>query len=414
MRDRADRSAARRRRFGAGDIASYGLIVGAVLLGWQMAIQPLLQRAPVEVAIRLAPGSPLVLRRSAESELVSGRTANAAALSRDALARSPFDVRALRVFGLTEARAGREDEADDILTLAGNWSLRDDPAHAWLVERRLRRGDYASAFAHADTLVRRRQDIQPRVFELFTVAGTQDSQRSLPVIAGLLAAEPPWRPAYLNSLNQPPEQFQLAASLAIMLEAGRAPLTNDELQRLYRTLVSSRQFQALATVRERINRPPPGIAVTNGGFADDAAPEPFQWRLFQKAGIVAEIVADDLRPSNPALRVDYDGYATGRVAEQLTSLPPGAYRFSAEVRTETGNPTDRLAWTLSCATGGGEIASMPAGARSPARNAWTTLSGRFEVPGACPAQWLRLETRADDRRSPTIVWFDRIDISPAG
>lgn len=415
MRDRADRSAApRRRRVSVGNVASYGLIVGAVVLGWQIAIQPLMQRAPVEAAIRLAPGSPLVLRRAAESELAAGRIDNAVALSRDALVRSPFDVRALRVLGLTEARAGREDAADDILTLAGNWSLRDDPAHAWLVERRLRRGDYASAFAHADTLVRRRQDIQPQVFRLFTVAGTEDPQRSLPVIASLLAARPPWRVAYLSSLNQTPQELQLAANLAILLEAGRAPLTNDELQRLYRTLLGKRQLQALSTVRGRLNRPSHDVAVTNGGFADAAAPEPFQWRLFQKAGIVAEIVADDLRPSNPALRVDYDGYATGTVAEQLTSLPPGVYRFTAEVRTETGNPATRLAWTLICATGGGAIASVPGGAPNAAPNTWTTLSGRFEVPNTCPAQWLRLETLAADRRSPTVVWFDRIIISPAG
>ena len=58
----------------------------------------------------------------------------------------------------------------------------------WLIERRLRQGNYVSAFAHADTLVRRRQDIQPEVFSLFTLAGVQDPQRSLPVTADLLAA----------------------------------------------------------------------------------------------------------------------------------------------------------------------------------------------------------------------------------
>lgn len=413
MRDKVDRPGVPRRRVDAGTIASYGLIAGAVVLGWQIAIQPLMQRAPVEAAIRLAPGSPLVLRRSAESELAAGRVENAAALSRDALARSPFDVRALRVLGLTEARAGREDEADEILTLAGNWSLRDDPAHAWLVERRLRRGDYASAFAHADTLVRRRQDIQPQVFRLFTVAGTEDPQRSLPVTASLLAARPPWRGAYLSSLSQTPQELQLAASLAVLLESGRAPLNNGELQGLYWTLLRKDQIQALSMVRERINRPPIGEAVTNGGFADAAAPEPFQWRLFQKAGIVAEIVTDDLRSANPALRVDYDGYAAGTVAEQLTTLPPGAHRFTAEVRIETGDPAARLAWTLSCAAGGGALASLPAGPSNATPDGWRTFSGRFEVPNNCPAQWLRLETRAKDRRAPTVVWFDRVAISPA-
>lgn len=413
MRDRADKSVAPRRIPGAGEIASYGLVVGAVVLGWQIAIQPLIQRAPVELAIRLAPGSPLALRRAAESELAAGRVDNAAALSRDALIRSPFDVRALRVIGLTEARARREDAADDILTLAGNWSLRDDPAHAWLVEHRLRRGDYASSFAHADTLVRRREDIQPQVFRLFTVAGAADPQRSLPVVARLLAARPPWRLAYLTSLNQTPQGLQVAASLAVLLQAGRAPFTNEELERFYSALMIAGGIESIQTIRGRLNRPPLAAAVTNGGFDEAEHPGPFQWRLYERAGIVAEIAADDLSPSNAALRVDYDGYATGTIAEQLTYLRPGAYRFNAAVRSETGNPTARLAWTLSCATGGGEKVSIPTQTRGTVANTWTNLSGRFEVPSTCPAQWLRLETRADDKRAPTAVWFDRIVISPA-
>jgi hypothetical protein len=389
------------------------MIAGAVLLGWQIMLQPLIQGAPVELAIRVAPGSPLVLRRAAESELAAGRIENAAALGRDALTRSPFDARALRVLGLTEAKAGREDAADELLTLAGNWSLRDDPAHAWLVERRLRRGDYASAFAHADTLVRRREDIQPQVFRLFTVAGTQDPQRALPVIAGLLAAQPPWRPAYLNSLNRTPEDLQLVANLAILLETGGdAPLSHDELGQIYRNLAAARQFPALKMVRERLKRPSPAAAVTNGSFADPAAPEPFQWRLFQKAGIVAEIVADDLRPANPALRVEYNGYATGTVAEQLTFLTPGSYRFTAEVRTELGDPADRLSWTFYCGAGGGAIASLPGGTANAAPNTWGTLSGVIEIPSGCTAQWLRLDSRAGDRRSSTVVWYDRVTISP--
>lgn len=414
MRDRADKSAAPRRIPGAGEIASYGLVVGAVVLGWQIAIQPLIQRAPVEIAVRLAPGSPLVLRRAAESELAAGRIDNAAALSRDALSRSPFDVRALRALGLTEARARREDAADDILTLAGNWSLRDDPTHAWLVERRLRRGDYASSFAHADTLVRRREDIQPQVFRLFTVAGTEDPQRSLPVVARLLAARPPWRPAYLASLNQTPQGLQVAASLAVLLQAGRAPFTNDELQQFYSALINAGGIESIQTIRGRLNRPPLVSAVTNGGFDEADHPGPFQWRLYETAGIVAEIADDDLRPSNAALRVDYDGYATGTIAEQLTYLTPGAYRFTAAIRSETGIPTARLAWTLSCATGGGEKVSVPTVAPGAAANTWTNLSGRFEVPATCPAQWLRLETRGGDSRAPNAVWFDRIDISPEG
>ncbi|GAA0645488.1 tetratricopeptide repeat protein [Brevundimonas lenta] len=409
MRDQADPSAlpAQQRGLLAG-VAPYALIVGGILLAWQVAIQPIMQRAPPAIAVRVAPGSPSVLRRAAEGELAENRNDNAASLAREALARSPFDVRALRVVGLTEARAGREAQADDILTLAGNWSLRDDPAHAWLVEYRLRRGDYASSFAHADTLVRRRDDIRPRVFTLFTAAATHDPQRAMPEVARLLAAKPPWRQAYLESLYASTEGLQLAANLALMLQKSRAPLSNDELHQLYIQLLEKGQLDAVRTVRARLNRPVVSN-VTNGGFGDTEAPQPFQWRLAQDAGVVAEIVSDDIRPADPALRVDYDGYSSSRIAEQLMFLPPGRYRLTAESRAEAGDPASRLAMTVTCAPGDLKVLSTPAAAAG--ATVWTPFAASFTIPSGCPAQWLRLETRAGDKREQTALWLDRVAIT---
>ncbi len=394
-------------------LVPYALIVGAVLLAWQIVLQPVIQRAPVEAAIRIAPGSPQVLRRAAEAELAASRNTNAASLGRDALARSPFDVRALRVVGLTEARAGRLDAADQILTLAGNWSLRDDPAHAWLVEQRLRRGDYVSAFAHADTLVRRREDIQPQIFNLFSTAAAADPQRVLPVLTGLLAANPPWRVAYLNSLPAAEGGLQTAANLAITLQAGTAPLTNAELQEFYIQAMAKGQVGVVTAVRARLNRPAAGAAVTNGGFDDPTAPVPFQWTLVQKAGASAEVTNDDTDPSNPALRVEYDGYSAASIAAQRVFLPPGRHRITFRSRTESGDPADRMAWALTCHPGGQALlsASGVTGTRLGAQG-WSDSSEAFSVPAGCVSQWLELRGLPLDRRAPMVVWFDQIRIVP--
>lgn len=381
------------------------------MLAWQIVIPPFAQRAPVEAAIRIAPTSPLVLRRAAEAELTAGRDDNAAALSRDALGRSPFDVRALRVVGLTEDRAGRRDRADEILTLAGNWSLRDDPTHAWLVEHRLRRGDYASAFAHADTLVRRRDDIQPQVFRLFTTAAAADPQRVLPVLTGLLAAGPPWRSAYLTSLYTTNEGLQVAASLAVMLQSSRAPLTSPELEQFYGQTMAKGQIAVLKAVRARLNRPASGAAVTNGGFNDPTAPEPFQWSLIQKAGAVAEVMTDDIDQSNPALRVEYDGYSAANFARQRMFLAPGRYRLRFKSRAEAGEPAGRMVWILTCDPGGQSPLSASAVTAAGARSrAWTPSAVDFSIPQGCPSQWLDLRGRALDSRAPMAAWFDQITI----
>lgn len=409
MRNTADTATPPRR----ADVLPYVLVVVAVVLAWQIAIQPFVQRAPVEAAIRIAPGSPQVLRRAAEAELAAARIDNAAALSRDALGRSPFDVRALRVVGLTEARAGRLDQADQILTLAGNWSLRDDPAHAWLVEHRLRSGDYPSSFAHADTLVRRREDIQPQVFNLFTTAAAADPQRVLPVLTELLAARPPWRSAYLNSLYTTNEGLQAVASLAVMLQASPAPLTTQELQDFYLNMLQKGQIPVLTAVRARLNRPTTGAAVTNGDFDDPTAPEPFQWSLVQKAGAVAEVLSDDADPSNSALRVEYDGYSAATFARQRVFLAPGRYQLRAKSRTESGEPAGRMAWALTCDPGGQSLlsASSVTAAGAP-RQAWTPSIMDFSVPQGCSSQLLDLQGRPLDYRSPMVVWFDQIVVTP--
>jgi hypothetical protein len=401
------------RRIDVSEFAPYALTVGVVVLAWHMAAQPIMQRAPVEVAIRIAPESPLVLRRAAEAELAAGRTDNAAALGREALHHSPFDVRALRVVGLTEARAERLGRADEILTLAGNWSLRDDPAHAWLVEYRLRRGDYASAFAHADTLARRREDIHPQLFHLFTVAAAEDPQRVLPVLTRLLAARPPWRSTFLSSLYDADGGLQVVANLAILLQSSRAPFARVELQEFYGQMMGRGQIETIKTVRARLNRPRTDAAVTNGGFDDQAAPEPFQWTLIQKAGAVAQVLADDTDKGNPALRVEYDGYSTANIARQQTFLSGGRYRLRSQSRTEAGEPVGRMEWTVTCAVRGETLASAPAVPTTGAgKNEWVNSTVDFSVSSACPTQWLELRGLPLDRRAPMVVWFDQVTIIP--
>lgn len=400
----------------------YLLTIGAVWLGWQIVLQPAIQRGPPELLIRVAPASPTVLRRAAEARqiaadaegqpqrVVEQANEDAGVLGREALARSPFDARALRVVGLSEARAGRETRADELLTLAGNWSLRDDPAHAWLVDYRLRRGDYVSAFAHADTLARRREALRPGIFRLFTTAATVDTQRALPVIAALVSDKPSWRQDYLDSLYATTDGLKVAINLAVVLEAGKAPLTNAELRQLYLYLVDRGLLDGARTVRERLNRPAMTNGVANGSFDDPTSPEPFQWRIAQGAGIVAEILKDDVRSADPALRVAFDGYTEKTIAEQLMFLNPGRYRLAFEARAESGDPARHLTWTIVCVPGDQTVLNAPSAPEQ--APVWTAGSVEFAVPDNCRGQWLRLRSVGDQRRSSTTAWFDRLSISP--
>lgn len=391
------------------ELLGYACAVVAVWLGWEIVKQPFLDRAAPTLAIRLSPTSPEVLRRAAEIELGAERIDNARTLADESLRRAPFNARALRVRGLAEAKGTDVARADDIVTLAGNWSLRDDPAHVWLMEHRLRRGDYASSFAHADTLARRRSDLQPQLFNLFTTAAIED-RRSVPVLGRLVAASPPWRPAFLNYLHGRDDGDQLLAELAIGLQKTDRPFTVSELGHLYRTWAQERRFAGIRFLREQVARPALSETLQNGDFDEDASVDalPFDWRFGVAPGLDIQITEDDVRDGENALRVTTNGRADNAFVEQLMTLDSGAYRLTGEYRVEQ-NGSAPIFWVISCAETGAELARLRV--RGEATSGWQPLTANFAVPVAnCSAQWVRLETRAADRRAPTTMWFDNLKV----
>lgn len=393
----------------------YALVAAAVWLSWEVVKAPLVQRGTVGIAARLAPQSPEVLRRAAEVELQRGRAQSAKELADASLVRAPFNASALRVRGLAEAQLGNVAAADQILTLAGNWSLRDDPTHAWLVENRLRRGNYGSAFAHADTLARRRPDIYPRVFSLFTVAAATDP-RALPYLAQVLGAAPPWRQDFFEYLYKNPKGAPVLGALALALERTPHPLTARELQKLYSNWTAERRFQGLWALRERLGRPPLSESIQNGDFSIDLETQsfPFGWQLGGGPGLGATLSEDDLRSGDVALRVEFDGFGSGVFTEQLLLLRPGTYGLSGEERVETPATELRMAWRVRCAESNAALLDYRPGYGLDEADSWHRFSARFVVPAEnCSAQWLRLEALPDDRKTTIAVWFDALKLNAA-
>ena len=104
----------------------------------------------------------------------AGKAGAAQALARRALAAQPFNVEALRVIGLVAAARNGPESADQIMTLAGDWSLRDGPAQVWLFQQRLRHRDYGSAFAHADALLRQYSEVEAPLFKVIAAIAQAD------------------------------------------------------------------------------------------------------------------------------------------------------------------------------------------------------------------------------------------------
>lgn len=404
----ADRSSVRGPS--VGNWLGYLLIPAAIWLGWQIVVAPIAQRAPPELALRAAPSSPAVLARSAEIELAAGRPDNARDLAADALTRAPFTIKALRTLGLVTAAEGDVVAADDILTLAGNWSLRDTPSHGWLVDRRLRVGDYASSFAHADALARRGVS-QAEVFNLLMTAASQDP-RALAPLRNLLATAPPWDREFFNALQRRPGTESLTATLVAGLEQTPGRLSDSELAEIYDLWVRQNRFEPIAVLRTAIARPPVTRFVVGGDFSPGTEIKPFAMTLLSAAGLSAEVIEDEIRTGNQALRVTYDGFGSGAAVEQLLLLSPGAYRLTSQYRLESGGPDSRLSWQIRCVERPQPLADQRIVVAGTQASGWTALESEFTVPNAgCTAQWLRLVTRPGDRRTAVAVWLDDVMVA---
>ncbi|MFJ6023041.1 hypothetical protein ACIQC9_00415 [Brevundimonas sp. NPDC092305] len=316
------------------------------------------------------------------------------------------------MLGLAEARAGRLDAADNILTLAGNWSLRDDPSHAWLIERRLRQGDYGSAFAHADTLARRWADGNDRIYNLFTSAVLAD-QRALPALTTVVGRKPSWRGAYIDYLIKREDGDAVLLALGIALSNSSHGYSTYELSRVYQHWYGENRFEAIRTLRQAVGRPGRLDDLQNGDFTISAEQTlfPFGWSLPPASGISSAAIEDDIRPDEMALRVEYDGYANVIAAEQILMLRPGSHRIIGDVRVETSPDTSRLRWSVSCVETNQPVVISPVSGASADTRSWKRFSFGFTIPAEnCQVQRLRLVSDPGDRRATTVAWFDKLRV----
>ncbi|NEX92352.1 hypothetical protein [Caulobacter sp. 17J65-9] len=392
-----------------------GVAVGfGVFLAWQIVVQAALQVSEPTTALRLAPHSGNALARVAEAELAAGHPAAAERLARQALLVGPHNVRAIRVLGISREQLGDPEVADELVTAAGNMSLRDGPAHTWLVEKRLKQGEYRSALAHADAVMRRKPQTWPAYFTLLH-ALIKEEPRFLPALAERLAPNPRWRKRYLASLNGEPEGMTSTIALAIMLQGSEHPFSDEEMSTLLSRLVQEGHFKAVATFRQQIPSLGPVANIRDGAFEGSSGPAPIRWQFELGEGALVEILPDETRPNQTALRVEYDGFASHGLVSQYESLPPGQYTLEGQWRSETPVPKDRIAWALTCA-GGKQVVlakSSPSPAAEPVE-AWQAFSIDFEVPDSdCEGQWLRLSPQPGSRRNTVVVWYDGLRIRPS-
>ena len=384
------------------------IVLLSAFLAWSIVVQLAIARLPAPAASRLAPDSPTVQAGLAEIELQAGRYDRAETLARQALARQPFNVNALVIVGLALDHRGEVAAADEILTLAGNWSLGDQRTHLWLFDRRLRAGESASALAHLDALLRSQPDRRRDLFELLQELTLADPA-ILTATNDRLALAPNWRAPFLAHLGGSDNGRGVATTIAVALHAARKDLTQAETESLLQALLASRDYERLRILAAQIGVGPRPAALIDTDFEGAESPLPFRWNLLGGAGATAEIVADP-QTNSKVLRVQYDGYSGDELVRQLILLPAGSYRLTGQAAFD--GDEERLRWAVRCLESGVDLQLRNGAAAAGDGETFTEV---FDVPAAgCNLQWLHLTTDPTERRSEVIATYDNLTITPLG
>lgn len=394
-----------------------GLALAVGLLGWTVTVSALADRDSADrpqAALRIRPNDADALGSLADQRLGQRDTAGAEALARRAIVADPMSLTAFRTLGLAAVAAGREGEADALLTIAGRRAKRDRPAQIWLIQRRAAQGRYPEAVAHADGLLRAWPiEMRAPVTKLLSAMAAGDPEAGK-AIAADLATDPPWRTRFLIDLSRDVSDLAAPFTVFSALQDSKRPPRDIELQAYIDRLVREGLYQAAFVTWVQL-LPPEGMKglgdLYDGNFDGLPGPPPFNWQLPRIKGGFVELAAAPGGPGGKALHLSFGGgVAPVVLARQLLVLPPGRYRLFGQARTTRFESALGLIWTLRCAEGSRATAGQTGAVLdSPA---WGPIAAEFEIrPADCSAQWLTLE-QAAHRPIATRgeVWFDQMQI----
>lgn len=335
-------------------------------------------------------------------------------LARRAMVSDPLEDRAIRMLGLTAARAGDIDRAERLMELASRRSLRDAPVQAWLFDRRARLGDFDGALYHADALLRTRRGVRDDIGPMLLAFAIDPEAQS--ALIGSLANDPPWRGWFLDLVSRQVDNPGIAWEIFSALEESARPPRDSELRTYLGGLVKAGLYEDayLSWLQFLPSERRGNVSFAyNGDFEQPLSGVPFDWIVSRVRGASTEIVDSGRAGAGKALRIVF---ANTRVAYRHVSkwmlLPPGRYQLSGDVRAEQLETERGMIWRVTCAEdekhGIGESAPIVGTV------AWQSFTMDFEVPQTgCRAQRLRLELAARAAIETEIggeVWYDQIEV----
>lgn len=310
--------------------------------------------------------------------------------AREALRREPFATTALTLIGMSRAKAGDVDGATGMIAAAHGLNRRQLLANAWLINRYGTTGRDAETLALLDEALK----IEPRLTLQYMPAFAQALQNpdTIPAFQTMLHNHPAWEGAFWSAVAANPASLQNAAVLRGRVLAGAEHLGPVDTALTAAFIAAGRVDLAVAYGK---NLPVVGderdSIVRNASFSYVPALPPLDWELINDGRLGSAI--DESRGT---LEISAQPGASGTVARQLITLPPGNYALLVKLGQQDVARGSDITVDLHCASPG-----------NPTELVTEKLAGDLNRPftvgdTGCRFFWLDLDFSAIDSSEPAL------------
>lgn len=348
--------------------------------------------------------------------LLHGHVDRANGLATDALRVSVFSPLALRSLLVASELSTNRAAERQLAAAASSLGWHDQPTQLALLVKSLQANNMRDAAARVDAIARTASNptsIFPLIDDLIERPGFRDA------IVVRLAAKPGWRLAYLtgiSTLNS--RKVQLREAVTLAAAAGDKARARRELSAYVWWHVARFDIRAAYSIWR--NRIADEALIGNGTvydaqfrkIGDASSALPFEWSQQDLADASAGSVT---KHGNLGLEVRTDGTVDGKIIEQMTILPVGAYMLSILYQPGDGAVDEAFHWAMTCGAGRMPLALQPIARTSGRTNGQIRLTYSLSVPPAkCPFQHLSLHLDRTDVPTETTAIFNAVTIGPLG
>ena len=346
-----------------------------------------------QLALMLFPSESVALAGQADQIFFSAPEKKSGAAQELALAavrEQSINPKAIRLLGFIAELNQQPTRAERLVTLSSRLSRREPGAQFWLIEHKARNGSTADTLRHYDALLRTQPASSAVLYpRLLNAIEDKDTRQNLALYMRLNRS---WMASFLNFALA--NSSNVSALNDLIVENGGFPKTafaQDQTKQLLARLTTEKKFAEAQVLYLSLPSAKAERLLSAGFDRFDANAQ------FGALGWVIADTADaafDVEPAatakRPMLSIRVAPVTTTMIATKLLYLPPGDYRFAAQLARIDMTKNGTLLWQMRCATQNDPTVFWSVGALS------KSVSSAFSVPADCPVQMLEIVASGGD------------------